>query len=135
MSNEQFEEFEELGRRAVACKMWRWMPGMMTCGGWRVIAISEGRSVCAKYDFVVISPEHDAIPDLTDPATVGCLLALVREAHGDPEIVVSKYEYSDGWTIGTQLEWEGIHSLWGSDGAIWGWSEAEVLVKALEGAP
>jgi hypothetical protein len=27
---------------------------------------------------------YDNTPDLTDPATLGCLLALVREASGDP---------------------------------------------------
>jgi hypothetical protein len=31
-----------------------------------------------------------AIPDLTDPATIGCLLALVREAHCDPLIYVAR---------------------------------------------
>lgn len=29
-----------------------------------------------------------ARPDLTDPATLGCLLALVRESTGDPHAVV-----------------------------------------------
>jgi hypothetical protein len=48
---------EDLGRRAVACKHWRWMDGMVTFG------------------FV-----GEDVPDLSDPATLGCLLALVREA-------------------------------------------------------
>jgi hypothetical protein len=28
MSTEPLENLEELARRAVACKRWRWMPGM-----------------------------------------------------------------------------------------------------------
>lgn len=63
------------------------------------------------------------VPDLTDPATLGCLLALVRKAWNDPQMctygrglwdVVSKSEQ-----IVTQ-DWE---------------SEAEALVAALEAAP
>lgn len=137
MSNEQLEKFEQLGRRAVACKHWRWMPGMMTCGGWRVIAISEGRSVCAKYDFVVISPEHDAIPDLRDPATVGCLLDLVREAHDNRELVTAKYHELRGWTVCTHsFEYE-ILPLFNPDeeSGIFCDSEAAALVEALEVAP
>jgi len=125
MSNEQLENFEELGRRAVTCKMWRWMPGMMTCGGWRVIAISEGRSVCAKYDFVVISPEHDAIPDLTDPATLGCLLALVREAWpNDGLAMVCTLHYARRWFIDLP-----------SGEIVCQSTEVEALVAALEVAP
>jgi hypothetical protein len=114
------------------------MPGMIALDGCRVVCVYSDGYVYSNGEsdgYQELAETDCSIPDLTDPATIGCLFALVREAHGDPEIVVSKYEYSDGWTIGTQLEWEGIHSLWGSDGSIWGWSEAEVLVRALEVAP
>ena len=68
----------ELGKRAIACKHWRWMPGMK----WLLI---ESTEVCwplsyrsGRYPEV---PEGvPVIPDLTDPATLGCLLFLVREA-------------------------------------------------------
>jgi hypothetical protein len=76
-----------LAKRAVACKGWRWMPGTRTTEGMRVIhdpglwpdrpcAIREGTWV----DTAVPRPLGDHLPDLTDPATLGCLLALVREA-------------------------------------------------------
>jgi len=74
-------------------------------------------------------------PDLSDPATLGCLLALVREAHGDPEIVTAKYPNLDGWTIGKASEMEGTRSIRHRKGEIWGCSEAAVLVMALEAAP
>jgi hypothetical protein len=66
----------ELARRAVACKRWRWMPGMLTLSGSRIVG--ETRSA-----FVFSSPVDDAateFPDLTDPATVGCLHQIVCEA-------------------------------------------------------
>jgi len=66
-------------------------------------------------------PRHnlDALPDLTDPATLGCLLALVREAWGDRYLCASlsprKLWMVDGWSL---------HD-----------TEAEALVAALEAAP
>jgi len=59
------------------------------------------------------------VPDLTDPATVGCLLALVREAWDDRYLCASvsprKLWLVDGWSL---------HD-----------TEAEALVAALEAAP
>lgn len=87
------DEMQALARRAVACKAWRWMPGMRDTTGIRVsrgvaetpedafypggIRDGDGR---ARPEQCVVA--HDALPDFNDPATVGCLLALVREALG-----------------------------------------------------
>lgn len=89
---------EELGRRAVACQHWRWMPGMQPLtldeeGDWmpceRVWRTQGGKP----------SPPQGAIPDLTDAATLGCLLALVRAAWKDPGIaaVVASYDHKNGY--------------------------------------
>ena len=67
---------EELARRAVACKHWRWLPGMRAVGRRRMPAawfrVEEYTQMVGEW--------RDAVPDLSDPATVGALLALVREA-------------------------------------------------------
>ncbi|MBU6287398.1 MAG: hypothetical protein KGS10_04445 [Chloroflexi bacterium] len=61
------------------------------------------------------------IPDFADPATLGCLLALVREARGNPTGFVVP-ERDGKWTYYTRLY----------DADYWtGGSEAEALVYAL----
>ena len=111
----------ELGRRAAACKHWRWLPGMqpltlddeedwMPCD--RVWMTQGGKP----------SPPEGAMPDLTDPATLGCLLALVREALDDSRIHcrtrANKFRVYSGVTpIGE-----------------WANSEGAALVAALEAA-
>jgi hypothetical protein len=68
----------------------------------------------------------DALPDLTDPATLGCLLALVREAWQDPYLcAVGDPEI--GWRIdAVTAQVDDLHSYV---------TEVEVLVDALRGAP
>jgi len=137
-----------LNERAVMSKGWRWMPGMLTMDGVRIYAVEgeffDGFDDDSEYN------EHPVAalewPDLTDPATRGCLLALVREAWRCPTVYVrqsSCRRASDG-----VLAWE-VCDLWldaeackalgipreGSVGS-WGYStEAEALVGALEAAP
>jgi hypothetical protein len=65
----------------------------------------------------------DAWPDLTDPATLGCLLALVREAWGDPSMHCAPDLESGWWT------------LWGIKHDERAPTEAAALVAALEAAP
>ena len=79
---------------------------------------------------------HEALPVLTDAATVGCLLALVRSAYSDPWFYVRP---SDMYRPDGALGWECFGYLPGRDGGSWrgsGYaSEAEALVAALEAAP
>ena len=76
------------------------------------------------------SPPFDAAtPDLNDPATKGCLLALVREVWWNPLASVTPmegYDGDDGWRAGARDE---------PDDGEWGATEAEALVSALEAAP
>jgi hypothetical protein len=64
------------------------------------------------------------LPDLSDPATLGCLLALVREAWGKPHAYV---EYSNKWKVAFSCDLE--TRVFSST------IEAAALVAALEVAP
>lgn len=104
-----------LSRRAVACKGWRWMPGMKVDGGFRVV------ESLVPFTFPV------DLPDLSDPATLGCLLAIVREAWGDPRASTNASPYGDGrWAVSDSKARRAY---------AWGTSEADALVAALESAP
>ena len=103
----------DLAKRAVACKHWRWMPGMLA-----VVGVERQRVLSDK-----LPAYPDWLPDLTDPATLGCLLALVREAWGDDSICPDFNKMR--WTI---LTWDCCAI---GDGG----TEAEALVAALEAAP
>jgi hypothetical protein len=113
-----------LGKRAVVCKGWRWMPGMR----WWT---EDDRGRLDDYQPEYMGRPHDALPDLTDPATLGCVLALVREAWGN--------DFEQVW-----LEWYPPLRRWGILGGhaaarpilvASGSTEAEALVAALEAAP
>ena len=138
-----------LSRRAVACRGWRWSPGMRTLGNMRVIhdpdrwpdrpcAIREGGWI----DTSPPRPLGDALPDLQDPATLGCLLALVREALKAPTTHVllsfgAWYIERDAQDGSEDSEWLHVDGVWGCGSAaiIKANTEAEALVAALEAAP
>jgi hypothetical protein len=111
-------EHEALARRAVACPRWRWMPGMLLIGGHRV----DGDDVLSEY-----RPAY-ALPDLTDPATLGCLLALVREAWSEPILSVA---WAGGRWYVVQRILLSVDALRWIDTA----TEAEALAATLEAAP
>ena len=67
----------DLARRLVACPRWRWVEGMRIASPPELAGLRVAPGS-------VVSPH--ALPDLDDPATVGCLLALVREAYNRPDL-------------------------------------------------
>lgn len=134
----------DLAKRAVACKHWRWTRGMTAIceNGWRVLRGTDtwgwddhgNWPGGPPYRDLAAALNREILPDLTDPATLGCLLALVRKAWGDQGLHCAG-RYSDG-------EW-----LWHVQGGyphgatfrrrvctIGHVTEAEALVVALEAA-
>ena len=104
-------ELMELGRRAVACKSWRWMDGM-SCRWrsdpepeskrWWEVRLTDDRHTWEVVDSGTWDNEpatDGPIPDLSDPATLGCLQALVREAH-DGAVVIT--EGNGWWSVETE---------------------------------
>lgn len=125
----------DLARRLVACPRWRWLPGMLwSIGpqpGW--VRASTGRVLSAHEDGGPVRAPKSCLPDLTDPATAGCLLALVREAWGDTRLVAIYCEaaypgQSEGWAVQRA---DGRLPVAGEDHE----TEAAALVAALEAAP
>ena len=121
---------EDLGKRAVACKHFYWVQGMLSSSGRRVGVWIPG-TVCGA------SEEEPVWPDLDDPATLGCLLYLVREAWNACRISVCFSAYTPDetkrWSVPIsffkeQRDLVHVPSFYGS-------AQADALVAALEAAP
>ena len=126
-------ELEALGRRAVACPRWRWLPGTA------VLRYAPGtpshgqRQARVDDEFVTYEQALGVhiVPDLTDPATLGCLLALVREAHGDADIVafvVHSHGSPERWCVDVGPD----PDFYDERKYVYRPTEVEALVTALE---
>ena len=135
MTTEQLEDIEQLARRVIACKRWRWVPGMLSNKDLRVTRCDDDGYVVGYYENMSYIAEcvPGTLPDLTDPATLGCLLALVREAWG-PEATVS-VNISGFWAVGGAHIQKGKSAGHTINLGIWKATELEALVSALEVAP
>lgn len=135
MTTEQLEVLEQLAGRAVACKRWQWMPGMRSEKGLRIVRRDDDGYVIGYYDNQWYMSEcvPGSLPDLSDPATLGCLLALVREAWG-PEATVS-VNISGFWAVGGARIQKGKSAGHTINLGISKATELEALVAALEVAP
>ena len=87
---------DTLMRELVESPHFRWMPGMLAFEG-RVIGFDDEDVLAVSLSDTVFSFDStrmQMIPaSTTDPATLGCLLALARERLGKP------YWYPQGWQI------------------------------------
>jgi hypothetical protein len=103
---------DELSQRLVKCKHFRWKPGTLSVTdrygkrtwnrvvGWMGDAdIGEGGAIFFfMYEPELLDVVNDLYwPDLTDPATLGCLLHLVREAWGGDGVFVRLT--ASGWRV------------------------------------
>ena len=107
----------------VASKHWRWLPGMLVSEArMRVGRICTTEQAAAMND----PPLGDYVPDLTDAATLGCLLALVRAALDEGS--VTTHAISNG-------QW-GLRDYRGSlTGLVMYDTEGDALAAALLAAP
>jgi len=114
------EEQIALAKRAVSCRGWRWLPGMLLADGvWRA-RVGEGWRW---------KEDAELLPVLDDHATLGCLLALVREAWGDPSLFVLFDHDGCKWRVARCLPALLVPRCRNAD------TEAEALVASLEAAP
>lgn len=139
--------FEVLARHVIACKGWRWLPGMRAIGKYpnnpvrihefgenvQDLDDMENSNIFLRWQQPVIHGDqgYDGpyIPDLTDPATLGCLLQLVREAHSDQCACVFPIDYGPAgvmWQVRLAANGRQLTDRHYT-------TETEALVAALEG--
>ena len=125
MKDEKY--WEDLGRRAVACEGWRPMCGMLGIRDAKRLRADlafdgDKTRVSHTYEGGVLFSALGFVPDLRDPATVGCLLALVREKHGLAVSSPRERDLSSSWNV---IRWD-LNVLGHGN------TESEALVAALE---
>jgi hypothetical protein len=137
-----------IAREVVACGRWRWLPGMLTLSGLRVVSVDDdGYAIGVRGYESAREVELDDLPDLRDPATLGCVLALAREAYRCASLTTVAYieKQRVEWRIDAEdcarEDIEVICNLHGFASeaqalviALAERGESEVLVAALEAA-
>ena len=123
------KEIKALALRLRACPAFRWTPGMATATGLRILkdnGLSFSVAATSPVGAKDLSNSKTWIPDLSDPATLGALLALVREGFGPTFHLIPL----GGWLAqGARLPNGATVNL-----GICEPSEAAALVAALEAA-
>ncbi len=138
-------DYIELGKRLVACKGFRWIAGMR----WRFdleshknvwsrymgadLCDDEGNPVVETSPFNRTTAEGCVLLDLSDPATLGCLLALVRATFRDDTIYVPFFRDENKWCVSSGRQFGGSVRIKGE--CMLADSEVEALVVALEAVP
>ena len=128
-------EHEALARRAVACSRWRWMPGMLIADNgagirflWEDDRYLHGMAAEVGGLWMRMGKDRERLPDLTDPATLGCLIELARRGHGPTTTAIASLDPNTGavtdWYVGNN---ERV--------ICYADDEIEAYVSALEAAP
>lgn len=117
----------ELARRVVSSERFRWMPGMKALGK------KDMPTAWFRLEETIQNLHGDwsnATPDLSDPATIGCLVHLIRLAWKAPIDIHESRGAGSFWGISIVNE-----PLEDDCPYFMGYSQQEILVKAFESAP
>lgn len=104
----------EIGAAFAACNWWSWMAGMLLLGGDRITEQTLGVRL-------------GSIPDPIDPATLGCIAALVRKAHSEP-LLHAIPMLGGGWRV------VGFQNRRDDEVSASGPTEAEAWLRAMQAA-
>jgi hypothetical protein len=105
-----------------------WRAGMLSNHGARFL----GAGLWANPAGVTFAdPNEGEEPDFSDPATLGCLVATVREVWKDPGL----YVYLEkGWWVAVGVDGDDYQGIPQRPYTLTGASEVEALIAALEAA-
>lgn len=129
------EDMIALAREAVTSPRWRWMSGMRTAV--RPSRIKPSITIGGRRVSDDRPATPDDLPDFDDPATVGCLEALIQELydHDGRDVIVDVR-----WAVGTDhrvVRW--VRTRTGARpetvGGYYHPSKVAALVTALKAAP
>jgi len=102
---------------------------MLILGGYRVVRVYEGNPIAEN------GTRYNELPDTSDPATLGCILALVREhfpgCHAEPNGAPE----CDSDDEAERAHWWAVYAYNPHRRLSTGATEAEALISALESAP
>jgi hypothetical protein len=116
----------DLARRLVACPRWRWVPEKR----WVQVRAAPLDTIIGRIQDRRprdgMDVPNGAVPDLTDPATAGCLLAMLVAV--DP---------GAGWGVscGPDVGWRATSCAHDLSGATCGEALARALLVVWEAAP
>lgn len=96
-------ELVEASKKIITLKSWEWLPGMLGvryCDSGKVDYLKPEVRI-QNYKDIEYAKGFGTIPDLTDPATLGCLLCLVRKVSRDPRAYLCDYSGYDSieWAV------------------------------------
>lgn len=105
---------DNIEERFMRCAAWRWMPGMrvkflMNDGGVvadRVLGSSAADDLNDGENPLYPWRYEKHVPVVTDPATIGCIMALIRDAWSDPLVrrAATGPEW-DAFCIASMVSW------------------------------
>ena len=132
MLEKESDGFDVLGRRAMACSGWRFLPGMLIMRQ-KQRPSPRPNGLLLQHRVVGIAfydVDGEWWPDLTDPATYGCLLFIVRMAWRDRQLwTVPPPEPGDPWECVVYDHEDPLNQM-----VFNGLSEAGAVVLAFESA-